>query len=168
MAEKVAAALGGRDITARVRHRSSAARETAGPIARRARSIPGEDERLSRATTSSRARTSVEEPVVLAIPLQPGTAVVGRAYREIAARVLAAGADARDAAGDAEAVLVSHQLPIWVTRPCLRRKALWHRPDRRECALGSVTSLVYESGEVVEVRYEEPAGSLGRRTVGGA
>ncbi len=40
----------------------------------------------------------------------------GEPYREVAARVLAAAADAARAALGHEAVCVSHQLPIWVTR----------------------------------------------------
>lgn len=92
----------------------------------------------------------------------------GEPYAEVAARVLAACADAQKAATGGEAVLVSHQLPIWVTRRAVEGRRLWHRPDRRECALASITSFVYEAGVIVGVRYEEPAGALGRSRVGGA
>jgi broad specificity phosphatase PhoE len=65
-------------------------------------------------------------------------------------------------------VLVSHQLPIWVARRATEGRRLAHRPDRRMCALGSVTSLTYDGDCVVEIGYREPGGSLGRRTIGGA
>ena len=92
----------------------------------------------------------------------------GEPYAEVARRVLAACADARDAARGAQAVIVSHQLPIWITRRAVEGRRLWHRPDRRECALGSITSLTYDGEEVVSVGYREPAGAAGRRRVGGA
>jgi broad specificity phosphatase PhoE len=82
--------------------------------------------------------------------------------------MLAACAAARDAALGHEAALVSHQLPIWVARLAAEGRPLWHRPDRRLCALASVTSLTYAGEGIVQVGYREPAGPLGRRTVGGA
>jgi broad specificity phosphatase PhoE len=92
----------------------------------------------------------------------------GEPYVEVAARVLAACGDARAAAAGGEAVLVSHQLPIWVTRRAVEGRRLWHRPDRRECALASITSFVYAGDRIVRVDYSEPAGALGRSRVGGA
>jgi hypothetical protein len=59
-------------------------------------------------------------------------------------------------------------LPIWIARLAAEHRRLWHRPDRRECALGSITSLVYDGDRIVRVDYAEPAGAVGRRTVGGA
>jgi broad specificity phosphatase PhoE len=92
----------------------------------------------------------------------------GEPYSEIAARVLDALADARDKAAGHEAVLVSHQLPIWVTRRAIEGRRLWHRPDRRLCALASVTSVVYRGNEVDHVEYREPAGLAGRQRAHGA
>ena len=92
----------------------------------------------------------------------------GEPYTEVAARVLAACGDARVAAAGGEAVLVSHQLPIWVTRRAVEGRRLWHRPDRRECALASITSFVYEDANIARVDYSEPAGATGRSKVGGA
>ena len=82
--------------------------------------------------------------------------------------MLAACADGRDAAAGHEAVLVSHQLPIWVTRLAATGQRLWHRPDRRMCALASITSFTYDGDQIVQIGYVEPAGPVGRRTVGGA
>ncbi|MQA84889.1 MAG: histidine phosphatase family protein [Streptosporangiales bacterium] len=96
----------------------------------------------------------------------------GEPYREVAARMLVAVAAARDAARAAapegggpggEAVCVSHQLPIWVTRRAVEGRKLWHRPDRRQCGLASLTSLTYVGDRIVAVAYSEPAGTAARR-----
>ncbi|HEV7169078.1 MAG TPA: histidine phosphatase family protein [Micrococcaceae bacterium] len=105
-------------------------------------------------------------------PLQPSW---GEPYKGQAARVLEAVRDARSRALElggegAEAVLVSHQLPIWVTRRSAEGKRLWHDPRHRECTLASLTSLVFEGGDLVDIRYSEPAAALlpGASTTPGA
>lgn len=90
----------------------------------------------------------------------------GEPYREVAARVLAAVRDTARAAEGHEAVCVSHQLPIWVTRRVIEGRPMWHDPRRRECALGSVTSLTFRGSEVTGVRYAAPSGD--RKRVAGA
>lgn len=90
----------------------------------------------------------------------------GEPYSEVAARVLAAAADAVRAARGREAVCVSHQLPIWVSRRCAEGRRLWHDPRRRQCALGSVTSLEYSGDTLTTVSYAEPSGSAGSRVAG--
>jgi broad specificity phosphatase PhoE len=97
-------------------------------------------------------------------PFQPSW---GEPYREIAVRMRAAMADAAAAARGHEAVLVSHQLPIWVTRRDVEDRRLWHDPRSRQCALGSVTSFTYRGAKVTGVSYAEPAGA-GRGQVAGA
>ena len=64
---------------------------------------------------------------------------------------------ARASAVGAEAVCVSHQLPIWVTRRMAEGKRLWHNPAARECALGSVTSFTYSGDRLSSVSYAVPA-----------
>src|ERR1700744_6030098 len=81
----------------------------------------------------------------------------GERYRLIAQRMLAAMADARDAARGHEAVCVSHQLPIWGTRRSGEGKRLWHHPSNRECALASVTSFTFPGYPVPSLRSPEPA-----------
>ncbi|UVJ38808.1 histidine phosphatase family protein [Arthrobacter sp. CJ23] len=106
-------------------------------------------------------------------PLRPSW---GEAYKDQAARMLAAVEDARLRAialgGDgAEAVLVSHQLPIWATRLSAEGRRLWHDPRKRECTLTSLTSLVFDDdGRIVRVDYSEPAAVLlpGAATTPGA
>jgi len=90
----------------------------------------------------------------------------GEPYAQVAARVLAAATEAARAARGHEAVCVSHQLPIWVTRRAVEGRRLWHNPQRRQCALGSVTSLTFAADRVVEVSYAEPSGHLGNRVAG--
>src|SRR5579863_3632983 len=77
----------------------------------------------------------------------------GEPYRDVAARVLAVMETAREAAAGREAVCVTHQLPIWVTRRAAEGRRLWHNPAMRECALGSVTGFTYSGGHVVGVAY---------------
>jgi broad specificity phosphatase PhoE len=81
----------------------------------------------------------------------------GEPYREIVDRMLAAVHRARQRGAGHEAVCVSHQLPIWTLRRHLDRRRLWHDPRRRQCALASLTSLVFSGETLVEVVYSEPA-----------
>jgi broad specificity phosphatase PhoE len=83
----------------------------------------------------------------------------GEPYSEIVTRMLAAAQRAAALADGHEAVCVSHQLPIWTLRQHLLGKRLWHDPRRRECALGSLTSLDFVDGQFTGLDYSEPAGS---------
>lgn len=105
-------------------------------------------------------------------PLRPSW---GEPYVHQAERVMEAAHDARRRAFElggegAEAVLVSHQLPIWATRRSAEGKRLWHDPRHRECTLASLTTLVFEGEEIVDVVYSEPAAVLlpGAATTPGA
>ena len=84
----------------------------------------------------------------------------GEAYTEIRARMRLAIKDAAAAAAGHEAVIVSHQLPIYIARNDAENRRLWHDPRRRECTLASVTTLTLIAGRVVSVGYREPAGDL--------
>ena len=78
---------------------------------------------------------------------------------------------ARELARGHEAVLVSHQLPVWVTRLALENRHLWHDPRKRQCSVASLTSLRYEGDTLVGIGYSEPAGLAAarrRRPVAGA
>jgi broad specificity phosphatase PhoE len=82
--------------------------------------------------------------------------------------MLAAVESARDAARGHEAVLVSHQLPIWTLRLHVEGRRYVHDPRRRECGLASVTSLTYEGDRLASVSYAEPAGATDPDAVAGA
>ncbi|SOD94277.1 histidine phosphatase family protein [Blastococcus haudaquaticus] len=92
----------------------------------------------------------------------------GEPYVQIAARMLAAVEGARDAARGHEAVIVSHQLPIWTVRLHVEGRRYLHDPRRRQCGLASVTSLTYDGDRVVGVGYAEPAGATDPDAVPGA
>jgi broad specificity phosphatase PhoE len=73
----------------------------------------------------------------------------------------AAIAAARDAANGKDALVVSHQLPIWILRSSIEGRPLLHDPRRRQCSLASVTSFHFDaSGRVVGLTYAEPAKHL--------
>ncbi len=84
----------------------------------------------------------------------------GEPYREIAGRMMAAVHDARRAAVGHEAVVVSHQLPIWTTRLHVERRSFLHDPRQRECTLCSLTSLHFSDERLVRLTYSEPAADL--------
>jgi len=80
----------------------------------------------------------------------------GEPYSQVAGRVHQVVDRARDASRGREAVCVSHQLPIWVTRLSAEHKRLWHNPSSRQCALGSVTSLTFDGDRLTGVSYAVP------------
>jgi broad specificity phosphatase PhoE len=84
----------------------------------------------------------------------------GEPYHEQVARMRAAIEAARDAAEGHEAVVVSHQLPIWVTRLSYEGKHLWHDPRRRQCSVASLTSVHWADARFVGLTYSEPAAEL--------
>lgn len=87
-------------------------------------------------------------------PLRPSW---GEAYADILTRMRSAVADAADAAGPGgQALILSHQLPIWITRRHYEGRTLAHDPRRRQCTLASVTTLTLLRGRVIQVDYAEP------------
>ena len=92
----------------------------------------------------------------------------GEHYLVVARRMLHSVEDVRDRNLGHEAVCVSHQLPIWTLRRYVEGRRLWHRPDRRQCGLASLTSLTWEDERLVHVTYSEPAGEASRRPGHGA
>lgn len=90
-------------------------------------------------------------------PLRPSW---GEPYKDIVVRMLAAMHDAREAASGHEALIVSHQLPVWIVRSFVEGRRLFHDPRRRQCSLASLTTFTYEGDKVVTVAYSEPAADL--------
>lgn len=84
----------------------------------------------------------------------------GEAYTEIVARMRLAIKDAAAAAEGHEALIVSHQLPIWMARSDVEGRRLAHDPRKRECTLASLTSLTLIDGHIVSVNYAEPVADL--------
>lgn len=99
---------------------------------------------------------------LLVNPLKPSW---GEPYAEQVTRMREAMDFHRKAALDehgdgVEIVIVSHQLPIWVTRRAAEGKPLWHDPRKRECTLTSITSFEFDGDELLSVRYTEPSPEL--------
>jgi len=85
----------------------------------------------------------------------------GEPYTEQIERMLAAVFSARDAANGKDALVVSHQLPIWILRSAVEGRRLMHDPRKRICTLASVTTLHLDSeGMIGGVSYAEPAKHL--------
>ena len=173
MAKAAADFLAGRDVTVLRSSPLDRALETAEPLAAQAGLQPVVDERLIEPWNHFEGKSfgvgdgSLLQPqhwFYLRNPFRPSW---GEPYQEVLARMLAAVTRAASEAHGHEAVCVSHQLPIWITRRAAEGRPLWHDPRRRECALGSITSLSYRGGQLAGVSYFEPSGH-GRRQVAGA
>jgi broad specificity phosphatase PhoE len=162
-AEQVAAYLSEHDIVYVAASPLMRAQQTAAPIAAMHDLDVVTDEGLIEAANLFEgSRVSVGDGVLrdprswpkLRNPFRPSW---GEPYREIVDRMLAAVHRARRRAAGHEAVCVSHQLPIWTLRRHLDQRRLWHDPRRRQCALASLTSLVFGGDALVEVVYCQPA-----------
>jgi broad specificity phosphatase PhoE len=160
----VAEALTSHDLAHVVASPLERAQETAAPVAAAHRLDVATDERLIEADNQFEGlKVSVGDGALreprhwpkLRNPLLPSW---GEPYLEIAHRMLGAVHAARAAAEGHEALCVSHQLPIWTLRRYLEGKRLWHDPRRRQCSLASLTSLVFEDEQLVDIVYSEPAG----------
>ena len=82
----------------------------------------------------------------------------GEPYTEQIERMLAGVFAARDAANGKDALIVSHQLPIWILRSAVEGRSMLHDPRKRICTLASVTSLHLDEGGMISgVSYHEPA-----------
>ena len=165
MAERVAEHLGERDV---VHLRSSPlerAQETAAPIAE-AFGLPIViDSRVIEAVnyfeglrlSFAGALRHPKNWLYFRNPFKPSW---GEAYTEVLARTRLAMRDAVEAAAGQEAVIVSHQLPIWIARINAEGRRMVHDPRKRKCTLASVTSFTYIDARITSVSYSEPAAEL--------
>lgn len=81
----------------------------------------------------------------------------GEPYAQVVARMDAAMTAAWEAAPGGDVVIVSHQLPIWITHLHVAGEPLRHDPRKRRCSLSSITSFEREGTRWREVAYAEPA-----------
>ena len=153
----------GRDVTYLAASPLLRAQETAQPIAEvTGLEIDTREEILEAGNTFEGLRTKgwrsqLWNPIRwrhMTNPLKPSW---GEPYAEILERMLRAVDKARAEAEGHEAVLVSHQLPIVMVQRTVLGKRLAHAPWDRQCALASVTSLVYRDREIIDIFYSEPA-----------
>ncbi|KGM13386.1 histidine phosphatase family protein [Cellulomonas bogoriensis] len=184
MAERVAAHLSGtgpsgearRDVVHVVASPLQRAQETATPVAQAFGVELATDERLLEAENHFQGLTfgvgdgSLRRPSHWRHLWNPFRPSWGEPYTVQVARMTAAVHAAREVASGHEAVIVSHQLPIWITRLALEGRRLWHDPRKRECSLASLTSLRFDGETLTSLTYSEPAADLlpTARSVSGA
>ena len=166
MAELVAVHLETNDVTHVVASPLERAQETAAPIAAAHGLEIVVDERVIESEnyfeglTFGRGEGSLAHPRHWPRLVNPFRPSWGEPYEAIAQRMIEAIEDARAAALGHEAVIVSHQLPVWTVRNKLVGARLWHDPRKRECTLASLTSLLFEEDELQSITYSEPAVEL--------
>lgn len=168
MAQQVADVLlaGDHDIRAVIHSPLERAEETAAPTAA-AFDLPLQaDPRLIEAGNQfegvpvNRSRLVLASPRYWWLYRNPLRPSWGESYLEQARRMTAVVRDVLPQVEGGEALLVSHQLPIWVTRLFLEKRMLAHDPRKRQCALASLTSLTFEGRRLVGLSYWEPAADL--------
>ena len=134
MANRIAETVADRDIVRVVSSPLERAQETASPIAAKLGLDVRTDDRLTEATNvfqgqqlgaGGRSLLRLSNIKHLRNPFRPSW---GEPYVEVVTRMQLAMADARAAADGQEALLVSHQLPIWIVRSAAEGRHLWHDP----------------------------------------
>ncbi|WEK12595.1 MAG: histidine phosphatase family protein [Candidatus Microbacterium phytovorans] len=150
------------------------AQESAEPFADLFGLPVGTDERIIEPTNvfeGRRMRQALMNPMNWHHLRAPAIPSWGEPYLDVVARMLAAMRDAAEAAplvdgvaGDV--VLVSHQLPIWITHLALAEAPLRHDPRQRRCALSSVTTFERDGDGWREIAYVAPAAAAGAVDVG--
>jgi len=143
------------------------AQETAAPIARAHGIEITTDDRLIEAANVFEGKSFELGSGVLKHPsswrhlYNPWKPSWGEPYEEQINRMLAAVFAARKAANGKDAIVVSHQLPIWTLRSVIEGRSLLHDPRKRICTLASVTSVHFDDEGVISgLSYSEPAGHL--------
>jgi broad specificity phosphatase PhoE len=143
------------------------AQETAAPIARAHSLNITTDEKLIEAANIFEGKKFELGSGVLRHPsswkhlVNPWKPSWGEPYEEQISRMLAAVFQARDAAQGKDAIVVSHQLPIWILRSAIEGRRLIHDPRKRECTLASVTSIHFDNQAMISgTSYSEPAKHL--------
>jgi broad specificity phosphatase PhoE len=168
MAARAADALADRDVTVVISSPLERAQQTAAPVAERHGLRVGIDDRIIEADNVFEGQRIGVGDGVLTHPsawrhlYNPFTPSWGEPYVEVAGRMRAAVAAARSEARGHEAVLVSHQLPVWVARLDAENRRFFHDPRKRQCALASLTSLTFDDDRLVAITYTEPSADLVR------
>jgi broad specificity phosphatase PhoE len=166
MAEKVADSVKGRDITHLRVSPLERAQETAQPLATARGLDVVTDDRVIESTNVfegerfAGGQNALRNPRTWRYLWNPFKPSWGEPYKDVVERMMAAVHDAREAAAGHEAVIVSHQLPIWITRLHAEHRSFLHDPRRRQCTLCSLTSFHFVGDRLTQVSYSEPAGDL--------
>jgi broad specificity phosphatase PhoE len=166
MADRVAEHVAGSDIVHLVSSPLDRARETMQPIEAALGLTAEVDERVVEAANSFEGKRfgvgdgALRNPSawwLLRNPIKPSW---GEPYAQLVRRMRDAMESARQKAAGHEALIVSHQLPIWIVRSAIERRRLPHDPRKRQCSLASLTSFTFHGESIVSVGYAEPAKDL--------
>ncbi len=166
MAKRASVALADRDVAAVISSPLERAQQTATPVAQVHKlDILLDDNLIEAENVFEGQRVSVGDGVLrqprawkhLYNPVKPSW---GEPYKVVANRMRKAVTKARELAPGREVVLVSHQLPIWISRLDFEGRRFVHDPRRRQCNLASLTSLVFDYNELTAVLYTEPSADL--------
>ncbi|MEI6404609.1 MAG: histidine phosphatase family protein [Actinomycetes bacterium] len=166
MAARAAGALAHRDVVAVIASPLERAQQTAVPIAAaHGLEIATNVDIIEADNVFEGQRVAVGDGVLreprawrhLYNPFKPSW---GEPYADLAARMRKAVFEARDLARGHEAVLVSHQLPIWISRLDFENRRFFHDPRKRQCSLASLTSLTFDDNDLVAINYTEPSADL--------
>ncbi|GAB2971378.1 histidine phosphatase family protein [Nocardioides montaniterrae] len=163
MAVRTGEALADRDITVIRSSPLERARETAAPLAATLGLEVGIEPRVIESENKfegmqfGKGHNALRNPLTWRLLWNPLKPSWGEPYADIVERMLAAVHDARAAAEGHEAVLVSHQLPIWTTRLAVEGRSFLHDPRKRQCTLASVTSFHFVGEVITQVSYSEPS-----------
>lgn len=176
MAQRAADWLAGHDVVLVMSSPLERAQQTAAPIAERHHLPVVTDANLIEADNVFEGKRvgvgdgALRKPSAWRHLWNPVRPSWGEAYDELAARMWKAIVAGREAARGHEAVLVSHQLPIWIARLSAEDRRLWHDPRKRQCSLASLTSLQFDSDVLTAITYTEPSRDLlpGASRVAGA
>jgi broad specificity phosphatase PhoE len=166
MADRVAERIGDRDITHIVSSPLERAQETAAPLAAARGLTVQVDERVIESGNLFEGKrfeirdSLLRQPKIWSKLWNPFRPSWGEPYKDVVARMWPAVLDARTAAEGHEAVVVSHQLPIWITRLHAEKRRYLHDPRKRSCTLCSLTSFTFDGERLVSIGYSEPAGDL--------
>ena len=158
-----------RPVTALVASPLQRTRESAEPFTALFRLDPVIDERVIEPTNVFEGKRMVRalvNPWNWRHLRKPALPSWGEPYLDVVARMNQAMTEAWEAADGGDVVIVSHQLPIWITHLAVTGRSLRHDPRERRCALSSVTSLEMVDGKWTEVAYAEPASTAGAVDVG--
>lgn len=114
-------------------------------------------------------RRQLRSPKLWPLVTNPFRPSWGEPYVQQVARMASAIQELRDElmlhhGRGSSAAVVSHQLPIWVTRLSAEGKMLAHDPRQRQCSLASITSFEFAPGQYVPtVQYTEPLEHLSKQ-----
>ncbi|MFY9263371.1 MAG: histidine phosphatase family protein [Actinomycetaceae bacterium] len=166
MAQGLAETFATHDIRTVITSPLERAQETGAPTAEVFGLTIRTDERVIEADNNFEGLDVNKNRLILAHPKfwrwysNPLTPSWGEPYTDIIKRMSAAISQALTEAQGGEAVIVSHQLPIWTMRRFIEGKPLAHDPRKRECSLCSVTSLTFADRQLISLKYWEPVGHL--------